>query len=258
MRDLAKRLEIPLAHAVGIMEMIWHWAGQNTPEGDIGIAADREIAAAADWEGKTSQLIEGLVSSGWLDPDPDHRLIIHDWPDHADNAVKKFLDRGGKTFLPVYGNSSGQCPDKLTDKVQTDDWTESSPRAHVRAGFGLAVSSEDSSTTEPKSLSSWKRQKFDEFWAVCWNRTGKEGAWRSFEKCVKTPTIADQIIAAARVQGPGLIEHARRYQHSLLHPKTWLNNGRYLDEVTALSMAGEVDTDEAYRQAQYAAVEDED
>ena len=118
MRDLAKRLQLPLHSAVGIMEMLWHYAGQETPRGNIGIATDLEIAQACHWEKRPAVLIQALVDSRWIDLSEQHRLIIHDWPDHADNSVKKWLGRNGKSFLPEYATKNGQCPEKCLDIVQ--------------------------------------------------------------------------------------------------------------------------------------------
>lgn len=118
MRDLAKRLQVPLHSAVGIMEMLWHYVGQETPRGNIGIATDLEIAQACHWEKRPAVLVQALVDSRWLDSSEEHRLIVHDWPDHADNSVKKWLSRNGKSFLPEYGQKNGQCPEKCLDIVQ--------------------------------------------------------------------------------------------------------------------------------------------
>lgn len=37
-------------------------------------------------------------------------------------------------------------------------------------------------------------------------------------------------IAAAVAQGPGILDHARVHKHSVLHPATWLSQGRWMDE----------------------------
>lgn len=236
MRDLARRLNIPLAHAVGIMEMIWHWAGQETPQGDIGLAEDREIAAAADWAGRPSVLVDALVDSRWLDRDDVYRLVIHDWPDHADNSVKKWLDRNGKDFLPVYSNGNGQCPEIFPDTVQK----KNDPPAQARAGLAwLSDTPVESRNPEEEGVRGevngggrrvWLETKFEEFWSVVWIKVGKNAAKRAFAKAANTQAVADQIIVACREQGRSIVEHATAFNHSVLHPSTWLNEGRYLDE----------------------------
>ena len=241
MRDLAKRLGVPLYSAVGIMEMLWHWAGQETPRGDIGTADDDEIAAAVCWKKKPTILINALVESRWLERHAEYRLIIHDWPDHADQAARKWLSRKGHNFLPVYEDLSGHGLDKNQDKVIQNG----SPHAQVRAGLASACSSSESSEVSsdgkgvqgegeqmPRTeLVAWKDAKFEEFWDVVWAKIGKDAARKAWKVKATNPEIADQIIVAAKEQGRSILEHAARYDHSVLHPSTWINSGRYLDEI---------------------------
>lgn len=120
MHILADSLKLRLYSAVGIMEMVWHFAGKYTPQGDIGSVPDRRIAAAVDWEKKPEILIDALVKSEWLDRHDAYRLIVHDWPEHCEQAVRKLLLRNRKNFLPIYADCtagvyplSGQDPDTV-------------------------------------------------------------------------------------------------------------------------------------------------
>jgi len=110
MRHLAELLKIELAHAVGIMEMIWHSAGQETPQGDIGSALDSDIAYWCAWRKKPEVLVAALLDAGWIESHPEYRLLIHDWPDHCEQTVRKWLARKKQKFLPVYGNTDAECP----------------------------------------------------------------------------------------------------------------------------------------------------
>ena len=111
MKDLAGRLKIPVPYAVGIMEMLWHYTAKYHPRGDIGSAPDWAIADAAGWNcgrrrdrvgqdsGKLAAFIDALVVSRWLDRDKTYRIIVHDWPDHADESVKRLLKEKGLSFV---------------------------------------------------------------------------------------------------------------------------------------------------------------
>ena len=48
--------------------------------------------------------VEGLLGAKWLDQSEDHRLLVHDWHEHADNATGLALKRKKLRFLT-------QCPD---------------------------------------------------------------------------------------------------------------------------------------------------
>ena len=79
-RRLAKTLDIPRPHAVGLLECLWHWAAQEIPAGDIGRCDDAEIADKLYWpEEDATRLVEALVKCHWLDAHGDCRLVIHDW-----------------------------------------------------------------------------------------------------------------------------------------------------------------------------------
>ncbi|MBE3040565.1 MAG: hypothetical protein IMZ62_17340 [Chloroflexi bacterium] len=99
MSRLAKALEIPLPYAVGILEMLWHFAAKYAIRGDVGRYSDAEIAEAVSWPGDPYLLISALVWARWLDVDPDYRLSIHHWKDHADSSVKKTLENRKETFI---------------------------------------------------------------------------------------------------------------------------------------------------------------
>lgn len=108
MLALSRALSIPRFSAVGLMETLWHWASRFAPQGDIGKWSDTAIADGATWEGDAEQFVSALTEIGWLDASAEYRLVIHDWEEHADGTVKKYLQRQGLTFLS--GNVQ-TCPD---------------------------------------------------------------------------------------------------------------------------------------------------
>jgi len=81
--------------AVGLLERLWHTAASSSPRGDIGKLEDELIAEMVGWNQDATQLIDLLVESGWLDRDDDHRLVVHDWHQHAPNYVKGIAARQG-------------------------------------------------------------------------------------------------------------------------------------------------------------------
>jgi len=88
--------------AVGILESLWHFAAQYARRGDIGRHSNAAISQAIGWQGDADALVKALVDSKWLDPCPCHRLRIHDWPEHADQAVQKTQEVKKQGFLPCY------------------------------------------------------------------------------------------------------------------------------------------------------------
>lgn len=95
---LMDSLACPKPMAVGILELLWHFTARYAPQGDIGRWSDANIAAGVCWAGDPSALVRALLSSGWLDEHAKHRLVVHDWHDHADDATKKHIQRNELRF----------------------------------------------------------------------------------------------------------------------------------------------------------------
>jgi hypothetical protein len=105
---LARALGVHRVVAVGTLELLWHWTARYAPRGDVGRYPDESIAQGVLWDGDPSALTRALAASGWLDECSEHRLIVHDWAQHADDATKKHLSRNNLQFACV----SRQSPDK--------------------------------------------------------------------------------------------------------------------------------------------------
>jgi len=91
--DLVGRLDVPRCMAAGVLESLWHFTARYAPDGAVGKWGDSAIARAIDWPGDAGVLIAALVGAGWLDEREDCRLYVHDWHDHADDAVQRQLAR---------------------------------------------------------------------------------------------------------------------------------------------------------------------
>jgi hypothetical protein len=101
MKRLCRLLDIPLYQAVGLLELLWHLTAREATRGDIGKLSNEDIALALDYRGDENMLIDALVRTHWLDENSEHRLVIHEWHEHADEAVKKRLTRSGRTFITI-------------------------------------------------------------------------------------------------------------------------------------------------------------
>lgn len=96
--ELATQLEVELPTAIGYLELFWAFVAKKTPRGDVGKWSDGVIASACMWRGKASQFVQALVSARFVDADADHRLLVHDWPQHCPNWVRAKLKKDGVEF----------------------------------------------------------------------------------------------------------------------------------------------------------------
>ena len=91
-------LRLNRACTLGYLEALWHFTGRFTPQGNIGKYSDAEIEAWVEWDGEEGALIAALVKAHWLDPHETHRLLVHDWHKHADDATRQALKRAKLEF----------------------------------------------------------------------------------------------------------------------------------------------------------------
>ncbi len=125
--DLASRLDISRAHAIGLLTLLWDFTAAYAPQGDIGRHRNGAIARACDWTGDPDEFVGHLVAAGWVDTCDEHRLRIHDWPEHCENWVRAKVGRLGKSFLPQYNvRSSPNAPQEASYDASYVDSQEGS------------------------------------------------------------------------------------------------------------------------------------
>jgi hypothetical protein len=98
-KKLSRRLNLRHYQTTGLLEDLWHLTARETPQGNVGKLSNADIALAVDYEGDADELIVALIECRWLDRSELYRLVVHDWHEHADDAVKKRLARNGLPFL---------------------------------------------------------------------------------------------------------------------------------------------------------------
>lgn len=116
--DLSARLKCSRPEAIGFLTLLWDWATETALAGNVGRWANGAIARACDWTGCPDLFVNSLVGAGWLDEDPDHRLVIHDWGQHCENWVRAKAQKLGVSLLGCQKPPS-QEPD-LRDDLKND------------------------------------------------------------------------------------------------------------------------------------------
>lgn len=92
-KQLASDLGLRVWECRGLLDTLWEFTGRDAPSGDIGKFTDEEIALAIDYQDDAKELIAALKRRKWVDQDEEHRLLIHDWPDHCEENVHTKLAR---------------------------------------------------------------------------------------------------------------------------------------------------------------------
>ncbi len=167
---LAEFLEIELYAAGGLLEFLWHFAAEFAPSGNIGKHTNRAIARAVCWRGDEFQLIEALLTCGWIDK-KDEQIVIHDWHEHADDSVHMKLARAREYFFDGSAPRLNRLPRKEREDAEgfyQSVHTQSAQEAHAvhtecalnaHSGKGMAkakafdvlnLSSEEKPSTRPR------------------------------------------------------------------------------------------------------------
>ena len=78
-KKLKRLLKIKTPQAVGHLAMLWLWAVDNAPDGDLSALDPEDIAEACEWTKDAEQFVQALTEAGFIDPDAK----LHDWSDYA-------------------------------------------------------------------------------------------------------------------------------------------------------------------------------
>lgn len=97
-KRLKDDLGLPTYACKGLLQELWDATATNAIAGDIGKHSDDDIAYMLDWQGDPAALVAALVKWKWLDPHPEHRLVVHDWPQHCEDWIHMRLARATLLF----------------------------------------------------------------------------------------------------------------------------------------------------------------
>ena len=215
---LAAGLKIPRWGAVGILESLWHWTARYAPLGNVGKYSNEQIARGIGWVDEPDILINCLLSVKLLDKSNDHRIVVHDWSDHCDEGVRKYVKRNSLEFCSVATNpdSVATKPDNVATQSghvchgKTSEYGYGNGYGNGRGGMeGNGRQAEALYDLYPRHV---KRQ--DSLRAI--NKALKSVSFDVLEAAVKE-------YAAARA-APG---HDEKYTP---HCSTWFNKRRWEDD----------------------------
>jgi len=119
---LLDRTGLRLHQVAGLLELTWLFVAEHAPQGDIGKWPNSMIERVIDWPGEPDKWVEALVAVVFLCRSDEHRLLVHDWPDHCPEMIRKRLKRIGENGLqPLSCRPHGSRTDaaRLPDGGQT-------------------------------------------------------------------------------------------------------------------------------------------
>jgi hypothetical protein len=92
---LARRLGVSLPAAIGHLHLLWWWALEYAPDGNLAVFSDEEVAQACCWEGTAVSLRRALTAVGFLDDGG----AVHDWDAYTARLMEQRARANEKTRL---------------------------------------------------------------------------------------------------------------------------------------------------------------
>jgi hypothetical protein len=135
-RKAARRLDVTLPTMIGHLHLLWYWALDLAPDGDLSKFDDEDIADGADWTGDPEQFVDALAGCGSGGApgfiDPDRRL--HDWAEYGGKYGKR-VDAARKAAAARWHSESnaGAMPTH-SERIAPVEQPQSNRNAEERRG----------------------------------------------------------------------------------------------------------------------------
>jgi|GEM_PF-439785 len=262
-RELSRKLQCSRHEAIGILVTLWLWSLNNADrDGNIKSATAEDIADGIMYRGQSTgqsareaaeHLLESLISAGWIDIADDGHFILHDWDFWQDQwykaqdkrakaaADKRKQRQGGGENDMSDGQSTGQserqeqgqyvgqsdrtsAPNRNRNRNHNRDLNHN--REHDRDGDTPPIPPAGGSAA---SASDIQEKRFEKFWTAYPKKTGKQAAFKSWQRIKPTAELHTKIMEAVAT-AKRTEQWQRENGRFIPNPATWLNQGRWDDE----------------------------
>lgn len=257
-KRLKMRLRLRHWQAVGLLESLWQITALNAPDGDIGRLSNEDIAAELEWDDEPDELIGTLINCGWLDDDPQFRLIVHDWSDHVPTWLKGAYAKNGKQFADQIAKQRPQQPAKHiakqpqehpsladTPNLTIPNLTQPNPSNTPGCAGSLpgdSLNGPADSGKKPRSKHSYS-EEFERWYGIYPLKVGKDEAatalGRALKRICDTKSIeVDEALQWLCTVTEAFAESPKGKGEYVPNPATWLNRGSFNDDPAAWNRSG--------------------
>lgn len=160
---------------------------------------------------------------------PDGKVYVHDYTEHnrTSDGVKRSSEAGKKGAAARWQKENDTAVTRADRmRLVSDPQCDSDE---------IAMAREKEREKERKNIKTPAKpsHEFDQFWIQYPRKVGKEAARKAFIKAMTKTTTAKIMSAVEDLR----IRVAGKDQQFTPHPATWLNEGRWDDEVTSSTAA---------------------
>lgn len=240
-KKLARLLGVSLPAAVGHLHYFWWWALDFAQDGTLEKYDGYDLADAMQWDGDPDQLVEALISAGYID-DTDDGLMIHDWGEYAGKLLeRRAKDRARKRAaaeaagVPQNVRRSSDGNDEESEETPSASFVTNQPTVPNQPNTTNSTNRTEP-TTPTSDAPTLQERRFAEFWKAYPKKVGKAGCLKAWKKLKPTAELFDQIMATLETQKKSE-QWTREGGRFIPNPLTWLNQGRWDDEPTEVGGA---------------------
>lgn len=218
----ASALGIEPVQLVGHLTVFWHAVLEQQEDGDLSDWSLLTIESLACWKGESLKFVQALQQHGWLD---GH--LVHDWLDYTGKYLITKYSSGNperlKEIWAKYGYKYGKGQGKYSKQKATKKRVVSDQKATL-PNLTLPNPSEPNLTNLTKPP-----DEFDVFWKAYPKKIGKKAALQAWKKAVGRPALAELLQSIEKQKKSE--QWSKDNGQFIPHPVTWLNQGRWDDEV---------------------------
>lgn len=99
------------------LQILWTWAANNKPDGNLAGMDEEDIELAADWQGDIGAFFKALVETRWID-ETDSGYALHEWLEH-NPWVADDENRSNKARLSKLQQVNAAAYDKCVQEGKT-------------------------------------------------------------------------------------------------------------------------------------------
>lgn len=178
-RRAARRCGVSIPAMVGHLHLLWWWALDHGPDGDLSRFESEDLADAAMWEGDPEDFVKALVdcgpggTEGFLSSDGQ----LHDWDEYGGKYGQRVQAARKAAAVRWQSNGNATASDEQPPDGPECDRNATAMRPHDEgSAAGNAEERRGEERTEPLPSTDVDDavETFEKFWQVYPARNGKK------------------------------------------------------------------------------------
>ncbi|MBO5863513.1 MAG: hypothetical protein J6Q59_04510 [Paludibacteraceae bacterium] len=229
----ADELEVEPVHMLGMLISFWLWALDNAPSGSLEGISSRTIARAAQWSGEPDVFVSAIADAGLLREEALGVLKINDWYEYAG----KLIDQREAEKERSRRRRAASSNDQQTTAGRPPDDQQTTAGRLDQTILDQSIPYKEDLPPNPQggTTPAAQERRFSEFWAEYPKKVGKKAAQTTWKRLRPDAELFEHImqaVTAAKVSEQWNREGGRY----IPNPATWLNQGRWDDELAPMNM----------------------